>query len=72
MEATLEEGGDWSARHIPRKKFQNKPEGENRLDHGPKTPPWLTTVLNLEFKPRHLVILVGAPSSHREHFFFFP
>ena len=35
--------------HIPRKK--KKPEGENRLEHGPKSPPWRTTVLNLEFKP---------------------
>jgi hypothetical protein len=71
MEATLEAGGDWSARHIPPSKTK-KPEGENRLDHGPKTPTWRTTVPNLEFKPRPLVIFAGAPSSHREHFFFFP
>jgi len=61
MEATLEEGGHWSARtHPPSKK--KKPEGENRLDHGPKSPPWRTTVLNLEFKPWPLVILVGVSS----------
>jgi len=50
---------------------KKNPEGENRLDHGPKSPPWRTTVLNLEFEPRPFVILVGAPSSHHEKFFFF-
>jgi len=35
--------------HIPHKK--KKPEGENRLNHGPRSPPGRTTVLNLEFKP---------------------
>ena len=49
MEATLEEGGGPVRKDTsPVKK---NPEGENRLDHGPKSPPWSTTVLNLEFKP---------------------
>jgi len=50
MEATLEEGGGIGPQgHIPRKK--KTPEGENHLEYGPKSPPWRTTVLNLEFKP---------------------
>jgi len=66
METTLKEGGDRSARtHPPLKK---KIEAENCLDRGPKSPPWRTTVLNLEFKPWPLVILVGVPSSHPWHF----
>jgi len=42
---------------------KKKPEGENRLEHGPKCPPWRTMVLNLEFKPLPRVILVGMPST---------
>jgi len=54
MEATLKEGGGTGPQgHIPHKK---NPEGENRLGRGPKSPPWRTTVLNLEFKPGPLVI----------------
>jgi len=37
-------------------KIKINPREENRLDHGPNSPPWRTTVLNLEFKPRPLVI----------------
>jgi len=54
MEATLEEGGGQSARTHPR--LKKDPEGENRLGWGPKFPPWRTTVLNLDFKPRPFVI----------------
>ena len=69
MEATPEEGGDWSARTHPPLKIKIKPEGENHLDHGPKSPPWRTTVLNLKFKPRPVVI--GALTSFVRHFVVF-
>ena len=42
-------GGPVRKETFPVKK--NPPEGENRLDNGPKSPSWRTTVLNLEFKP---------------------
>ena len=45
----LKEGGDRSARTHP--PYKKTPEGENRLDRGPKFPPWRTAELNLEFKP---------------------
>ena len=66
MEGTLKEGGDRSARTHP--PFFCKKKEENRLDRGPKFPQWQTTVLNLEFKPWPLFILVGVPSSHPCHF----
>jgi len=58
MKATLEEGGGRSARTHPSEKKhpRKKPEGETRLGRGPKSPPWRTTVLNLFFKARPLVI----------------
>jgi len=58
MKVTLDEGGDRSAMTPPfKKKIQEqKPDGENRLVRGPKSPPWRTTVLNLGFKPGPLVI----------------
>ena len=49
-------GGGVSVRkHTSPVKSKN-PEGENRLGQGPKYPPWRTTVLNLDFQPRPLVI----------------
>ena len=61
-------GGGWDGPqgHIPHKK---NPEGENRLGWGPKSPPWTTTVLNLEFEPWPLVIT--TPLSHPWHFVVF-
>ena len=52
--------------HIPHKK---KPRRRKPPCRGPKSPPWWTTVLNLEFKPWPFVI--GAPSSHVRHFVVF-
>jgi len=51
MENTLEEEGEPVCKDTFSVKIKIKPEGENRLDHGPKSPPWRTTVINLEFKP---------------------
>jgi len=51
MEATLEEEGGSVRKDTPSEKNKNKTKGENSLDHSPKSPPWRTTVLNLEFKP---------------------
>jgi len=42
-------GGTGPQGHIPFQKKKKK--GETRLDHGPKSSPWRTTVQNLEFKP---------------------
>jgi hypothetical protein len=38
MEATLEEGGDWSARHIPRKKIQKNPKEKTVWINDPRPP----------------------------------
>jgi len=51
---------------IPHKKKTRRRKPPCR---GPKSPPWWTTVLNLEFKPWPFVI--GAPSSHVRHFVVF-
>jgi len=61
MEATLEEGGGRGpVRKDTSSVKKKKTEGGNHLDHGPKSPPWRTTVLNLEFKPWCLFVVLVA------------